>query len=90
MIRYLNNDGSRWTYTTKPGREFVLVFPDGTKKARLADFFESFGNFAVIAFRVHGRRYFGLPKASDGSETRVDMNELPHVFLVSCRIGRKS
>ncbi len=64
---YLNNDGSRWV--TQDMR-FVLVMPDGTRKVRIADYYESFGNFARIAYRVSGKRFFGLAKAHDGSELR--------------------
>ena len=41
---YLNNGGSRWV---TPDMRFVLVLPDGTRKVRLAEYYESFGNFAV-------------------------------------------
>jgi hypothetical protein len=63
---------------------FVLVMPNGSRKVRIADYFYSFGNFAGIAYRVKGKRYEGLPKASDGSETRLDSDTgdaaLPHIF----------
>ena len=78
---YLNNDGSRWV--TRDMR-FVLVLPDGSRKVRLAEYFYSFGNFAGIAYRYQGKLCNGLPKASDGSETRlgteVGQDALPHVF----------
>lgn len=78
---YLNNDGSRWV--TQDMR-FVLVLPDGTRKVRLAEFYESFGNFARTCYRVKGKRFFGLAKAHDGSEMRDDKATgdmaLPHIF----------
>lgn len=78
---YLNNSGSRWV--TRDMR-FVLVLPDGTRHVRLAEHFEAFGNFAVIAYRYKGRRYRALPKAHDGSEVRdseaTGEAALQHVF----------
>lgn len=58
---YMNNDGSRWVIL--PRREhhsFLLICPDGTRKIRQADFFESFGNFATTHFRFCGKRYHRL------------------------------
>jgi hypothetical protein len=78
---YLNNDGSRWV---TPDMRFVLVLPDGTRKLRRADYYYSFGNFAGVAYRYCQHRYTALPKASDGSETRLGtetgLDALPHVF----------
>ena len=78
---YLNNDGSRWVTNDM---RFVLVMPDGTRKVRLAEYYFSFGNLAGIAYRLQGKIYNGLPKASDGSETRLDTDTgndaLQHVF----------
>lgn len=84
MQLYLNNDGSRWIDTDKRQMKFVLVLPDGTKKVRQADYYESFGNFAATAYRYQGKRYRGLAKAHDGSEVRDDQvtgtDALPHIF----------
>ena len=78
---YLNNDGSRWV---DQDMRFVLVMPDGTRKVRLAEYYYSLGNFAGIAYRLQGKLFHGMPKASDGSETRLDSEtgdaSLPHVF----------
>lgn len=89
MTLYLNNDGSRWI-ETKDGRgskrdmAFVLVMPDGSKRIRQADYYESFGNFAATCYRVAGKRYSGLAKAHDGSEMRdpnaTGNDALPHIF----------
>jgi hypothetical protein len=78
---YLNNDGSRWVDNSPNAMDFVLVLPDGTRKQRKARYYESFGNFAVIAYTYKGKLYKGMPKASNGSETWLD-NEprIPHVF----------
>jgi len=63
---------------------FVLVLPDGTKTVRHADYYESFGNFAVTAYRYKGKRYKAFPKAHDDSETRDPdgkyPDSLPHIF----------
>jgi hypothetical protein len=84
MVLYLNNSGDRWIDTSTGAMNFVLVLPDGTRKLRKADYFYSFGNFAGIAYRFQGRRYMGLPKASDGSEIRLGnetgLDKLPHIF----------
>ena len=81
MTLYLNNDGSRWIETGKRAMAFVLVLPDGTRKTRKADWFESFGNFADIAYRYQGKRYRGLPKSESGHETRLEgESNLPHIF----------
>jgi hypothetical protein len=79
---YLNNSGSRWII---PGdMKFVLVLPDGTRKLRKADYYESFGNFAATCYRYKGKRYSGLARSHDGYETRdpltTGMNKLPHIF----------
>lgn len=78
---YLNNDGSR--FVTRDMR-FVLVMPDGTRTVRLADHYESFGNFAATAYRIKGKRYRGLAKAHDGSDLRdpaaTGDAALPHIF----------
>jgi len=78
---YLNNDGSRWV--TQDMR-FILVLPDGTRKVRLADWYESFGNFGSIAYRYRGKRFRALPKACDGSETSPEgvtgQDRLAHIF----------
>lgn len=64
--------------------QFVLVLPDGTRKLRKADYYFSFGNFAGISYRYKGQRFNGLPKASDGSETRLGtetgQDALQHIF----------
>lgn len=79
---YLNNNGSRWV---NQDMRFVLVLPDGTRILRLADHYESFGNFAVIAYRYKGKRLSGCPKAHDGSELRdplaIGLDALQHIFL---------
>lgn len=80
MTLYMNNSGSRWIDTDKRAMEFVLVLPDGTHKPRRADYFESFGNFAVLAYRYKGKRHVGMPKCHDGSETRV-AGEDPRTFI---------
>lgn len=86
MTLYLNNDGSRWIETDGRRRTmpFVLVLPDGTRKVRQADYYYSFGNFAGLAYRYRGQQFKALPKASDGSETRLGtetgQDALQHVF----------
>ena len=84
MTLYLNNDGSRWIETDKAEMRFVLVLPDGTRKVRQADYYESFGNFAATRYRYQGKRYSGLAKAHDGSSVRdpeaTGQNALPHIF----------
>lgn len=81
MTLYLNNDGSRWIETEKGAMDFILVLPDGTRKRRKADWFESFGNFWAIAYRYQGKRYRGLPKSESGYDTRLETeSELPHIF----------
>lgn len=82
MQLYLNNSGSRWIDTNKKEMEFILVLPDGTRKLRRADWFESFGNYCALAYRYRGVRYAGLPKASDGGEVWDDNNlsRIPHIF----------
>ena len=64
MTLYLNNSGSRWIEVTgrdcKRHMPIILVLPDGTRKPRQADYYEAFGNFAVINFRYCGRRYTGV------------------------------
>ena len=78
---YLNNSGSRWV--TRDMR-FVLVLPDGTRKVRLADCYEAFGNFAATLYRYKGKRYHALAKSCTGHETRLDtetgIDALPHIF----------
>lgn len=78
---YLNNSGSRWV--TQDMR-FVLVMSDGTKRVRIADYYESFGNFALTCYRVKGKQFAGLAKSHDGLETRDDkatgQDALPHIF----------
>jgi phage-related protein len=62
--------------------ELVLVLPDGTRKVRKADWFESFGNFAAISFRYQGKRYRGLPKSESGFDTRAEGEDMrPYVWL---------
>jgi hypothetical protein len=84
MILYLNNSGDRWIDSDKKEMQFVLVLPDGTKKVRKADYYESFGNFAATVYRYKGQRFHGLAKAHDGSDTRdpqaTGQNALPHIF----------
>ena len=78
---YLNNDGSRWIVTGKEGMAFVLVLPDGTRKVRKADWYESFGNFSALSYRYKGKRYRALPKSASGHETRLDSeDQRTHVF----------
>ncbi len=84
MALYLNNSGSRWVEVNAQGKrdmEFVLVLPDGTRKARQADWYESFGNFAALAYRYKGKRYRALPKSASGYDTQVDGEDpRQHVF----------
>lgn len=89
MVLYLNNNGSRWI-TLKAGRgskrdmAFVIVMPDGSKRIRQADYYESFGNLAATCYRIAGKRYSGLAKAHDGSDMRdpgvTGQDALPHIF----------
>ncbi len=75
---YLNNNGSRWV---THDMRFILVLPTGARKVRLADCYESFGNFAAILYRYRGKRYSGLPKSESGYETRLESeSQLPHIF----------
>ena len=84
MTLYLNNNGSRWIDTSLGAMNFVLVLPDGTRKLRKSDYYESFGNFAATCYRYKGKRYCGLAKSSDGMETRTGnetgLDKLPHIF----------
>ena len=61
---YLNRDGSKWVLYDQNHRrtpmEFILITLDGTQKKRRADYFESFGNFAAVHFRIGKVRYSGL------------------------------
>lgn len=75
MQLYLNNNGSRWTDTDKNERRFILVLSDGTRKERLLDYWESFGNFASCSFRYCGKRYSRLPHQKD------EKTGLPIIFL---------
>jgi len=63
---------------------FVLVLPDGSRRVRLAECYESFGNFAATIYKYRGKRHRALAVAHDGSSFRdtqatVD-NALPHIF----------
>ncbi len=80
MQLYSNNSGSRWIDTDKHAMEFILVLPDGTRKSRHADYYESFGNFAVLGYRYRGMRFRGMPKCWDGSEVRVP-GEDPRTYI---------
>ncbi len=85
MTLYLNNSGSRWVEVKDGTRvrdmPFVLVLPDGTRKARQADWYESFGNFAALAYRYKGKRYRALPKSASGFDTQVEGEDpRQHVF----------
>lgn len=81
MLLYLNNSGSRWI---TGDMRFVLVMPDGTRRVRKADCYESFGNFAATCYRIKGKRFRGLATAHDGSEMRDPDAQgdaaLPHIF----------
>jgi hypothetical protein len=79
-MRYLNNDGSKWK-GEGDDMKFVLVLPDGTRKERKADWYESFGNFAALAYRYQGKRFRGLPKSPSGFDTREENeSRVPHIF----------
>jgi hypothetical protein len=84
MTLYLNNNGSRWIDTSLAAMNFILVLPDGTRKLRKADYYESFGNFAATCYRYQGKRFRGLAKSCDGYETRsgkeTGLDKLPHIF----------
>jgi len=89
MQLYLNNSGSRWIVLkgdrgSKRDMAFVLVMPDGTKRIRQADYYESFGNFVATCYRVAGKRHSALAKAYDGCDIRdpkaTGMDALPHIF----------
>lgn len=85
MQLYLNNSGHRWLDTDRNVMKFVLVLPDGTKKVRKADYYEAFGNFAVIGYRYKGKRYKAFPKSHDGMEVpdpkATGNDALPHIFV---------
>lgn len=66
---YLNNSGHRWVI---PGNmSFILRYPNGMLKGRTADYYEAWGNLALVCFRIKGKRikaffndhdkYEGLP-----------------------------
>lgn len=64
---YLNNDGSKWIIANSTIRgfdrspmDFILIREDGTQQKRRADYYESFGNFATVSFRINGLRYGGF------------------------------
>ena len=89
MILYMNNNGDKWIELkgergTKRNMPFVLVLPDGTRRLRQADYYESFGNFALTCYRYKGKRYKAFAKGSDGSDMRTPhaqgLDALPHVF----------
>lgn len=89
MLLYMNNSGHRWTDTDKANMRFVLVMPDGTKTERTADYWEAFGNFAVIGYRVKGKRFKAFPKSPSGYDTReAGESMVPHVFHVDVTAGR--
>jgi len=62
---YLNNNGSRWI---TDDMDFYLELPDGTRKLRKADYYESFGNFAVYGYRYQGKRFSALPNDTERYE----------------------
>jgi hypothetical protein len=84
---YMNNSGSRWIETNKQGNRIVVVHPDGTRHIQQAVYYESFGNFAVTAYRYKGKIYRAFPKSASGHETRLGteygIDALPHVFHIS-------
>jgi hypothetical protein len=61
---YLNKRGDRYVIVDQRYRrtpmDFYLIKPNGKQELRRADFFESFGNFAAVHFRISGIRYSGL------------------------------
>lgn len=80
-IKYLSPDGDRWKETEPGAMDFVLVLPDGTRKLRKADWYESFGNFAATSYRYLGKRYRGLAKSASGNDTRLPNEDpRPHIF----------
>lgn len=69
---YLNNSGDKWVEVDENGNRdmrFILVMPDGTRKIRKADYYESFGNFYSIEFRIGRIKYGGLPETFADEET---------------------
>lgn len=60
---YLNNSGTKWiTDRARKGMYFILI-QNGIEKKRKADYYEQFGNFATINFRVKGIRYSKFPES---------------------------
>lgn len=67
---YLNNNGDKWIVTNpqssirgkldRSPMDFMLITENGEVIKRRADYFESFGNFATVSFRIKGIRYGGF------------------------------
>lgn len=52
---YLNNSGSRWvSYNNGKKEKITLKTESGKEIIRTAQWFESFGNFAVVAISYKG------------------------------------
>lgn len=66
---YMNAEGSKWIVVSGVDRlgrydrspmDFILIKADGTSQKRRADYYEQFGNFATVSFRIKGIRYSGF------------------------------
>lgn len=61
--------------------DFMLVKEDGTIVKRRADYYQQFGNFATVEFRIKGIRYGGF------FESFERINDLPVLRNYSNRNG---
>lgn len=76
---YLNSTGSRWII---PELMTFALYSNGVfQRLRKADYYEAFGNFATINFRVSGIRYSGFAR---DTETHAD-TQYPIIDLERCR-----
>lgn len=54
---YLNNSGSRWIHLINGKRDSItLETKSGKQITRQVEYYESFGNFAVVAISYKGKR----------------------------------
>lgn len=63
-VLYLNNRGSRWINVNENGQRdmpFLLSVNGSTPIRRKADYYSSWGNWGVIAYRYKGKRYESIP-----------------------------
>jgi hypothetical protein len=67
QVLYLNNHGSRWVI--RPVEDYFIVrYPSGEIIKRRAKYFESFGNYAAIAYSYKGRTETSLHFSTNKEE----------------------